>query len=259
MKKNGFLLYQTDEALFELLDPEDCKSLILGIFAYDRGEPPNMTQRAETAFKTIKKHLDASAENYKKVSAIRKEAAEKRWDDANAMQTDAKECKCNANAYDFDLDIDLDIDLDKEKYNPPLSPFGGERAKQQQRSRTKRAKTPKTDEQFERFWAAYPRKRSKATAYKTWQKIKPDQPLLNTILHALEQQKLSAQWQRDNGQYIPYPATWLNGGRWEDEPEKPEKKSVQKMPVFNYTQRDDIDYDELERELASRPIKNQEG
>ena len=28
---------------------------------------------------------------------------------------------------------------------------------------------------------------------------------------------MSAQWQRDNGQYIPHPATWLNQGRWDDE------------------------------------------
>lgn len=25
------------------------------------------------------------------------------------------------------------------------------------------------------------------------------------------------QWQRDGGQYIPHPATWLNQGRWKDE------------------------------------------
>ena len=30
-------------------------------------------------------------------------------------------------------------------------------------------------------------------------------------------QKLSRQWQKDGGQYIPNPATWLNQGRWEDE------------------------------------------
>lgn len=37
------------------------------------------------------------------------------------------------------------------------------------------------------------------------------------MLKAIEVQKKSDQWQRDNGQYIPYPATWLNGRRWEDE------------------------------------------
>ena len=40
---------------------------------------------------------------------------------------------------------------------------------------------------------------------------------MDVVLKAIEAQKHSAQWQRDNGQYIPYPATWLNQGRWEDE------------------------------------------
>ena len=33
---------------------------------------------------------------------------------------------------------------------------------------------------------------------------------METLLSALEMQKRSDQWQRDSGQYIPYPATWLN-------------------------------------------------
>ena len=36
-------------------------------------------------------------------------------------------------------------------------------------------------------------------------------------MNAIEQQKESAQWSKDNGQFIPHPTTWLNGKRWEDE------------------------------------------
>jgi hypothetical protein len=71
---------------------------------------------------------------------------------------------------------------------------------------------------FDRFWFAYPRKRAKQSALKAWQKIKPDDSLLMTMLKALEHQKSSQEWQKDGGQFIPYPATWLNGRRWEDEP-----------------------------------------
>lgn len=38
------------------------------------------------------------------------------------------------------------------------------------------------------------------------------------VLAAVEQQKRSEQWQKDGGQFIPHPATWLNQGRWDDEP-----------------------------------------
>ena len=37
------------------------------------------------------------------------------------------------------------------------------------------------------------------------------------MLAALEQQRQSHDWQKEGGRYIPYPATWLNQGRWEDE------------------------------------------
>ena len=33
----------------------------------------------------------------------------------------------------------------------------------------------------------------------------------------MENQKQSAQWSKDNGQFIPHPTTWLNGKRWEDQ------------------------------------------
>lgn len=72
---------------------------------------------------------------------------------------------------------------------------------------------------FDVFWQAYPRKTGKAAARKAFDKAKPP---LDVVLKAIEAQKHSAQWQRDNGQYIPYPATWLNQGRWEDEVQETE-------------------------------------
>ncbi len=72
-------------------------------------------------------------------------------------------------------------------------------------------------DRFETFWTAYPKKRSKGAAEKAWAKIKPNEQLLGEILDALERAKTSADWQKDGGQYIPYPATWLNAKGWEDD------------------------------------------
>lgn len=74
------------------------------------------------------------------------------------------------------------------------------------------------EDSFNRFWAAYPRKTAKQQALKVWEKLKPDEDLLSKILASLECQKKSVQWTKDGGQYIPYPTTWLNGRRWEDDP-----------------------------------------
>lgn len=82
-------------------------------------------------------------------------------------------------------------------------------------------KTPPTprggDVRFDQFWDAYPRKVAKEAARKAFAKHKPDEALLNTMLSALETQKASDQWTRDNGQFIPHASTWLNQKRWEDD------------------------------------------
>lgn len=70
---------------------------------------------------------------------------------------------------------------------------------------------------FETFWEAYPKKNGKKDALKAFGKINPDGKLLQTMLEAIERQKQSDQWQIHSGQFIPLPATWLNGARWEDE------------------------------------------
>ena len=37
------------------------------------------------------------------------------------------------------------------------------------------------------------------------------------MLVAIDKGKSSKQWNKENGQYIPNPSTWLNQKRWEDE------------------------------------------
>lgn len=80
-------------------------------------------------------------------------------------------------------------------------------------------KSARADSDFERFWKIYPKKKSKNQAKKAWEKLKPSSELVSTILDAVETQKRSNDWIKDAGKYIPYPATWLNAGAWEDEME----------------------------------------
>ena len=72
-------------------------------------------------------------------------------------------------------------------------------------------------ERFERFWKVYPKKVGKGKAEESFAKYSPDDEMTDTMIRAVEAAKKTTQWQRDGGQYIPYPATWLNQRRWEDE------------------------------------------
>ena len=80
----------------------------------------------------------------------------------------------------------------------------------------KPTKTKPNGDDFETFWKAYPKKRSRGQAEKAW-KIQTKGVTLDHILTALEEQKDWPDWRKEGGKYIPYPATWLNGKRWEDE------------------------------------------
>ena len=76
---------------------------------------------------------------------------------------------------------------------------------------------PTQDIWFSQFWDMYPKKTSKAQAEKEWKKLKVGPSLMASIMDGLRKWIASDQWTRDNGQFIPYPSTWLHNRRWEDE------------------------------------------
>lgn len=70
---------------------------------------------------------------------------------------------------------------------------------------------------FNKFWETYPKKKSKGNAEKWFEKNKPSEELVNKMIDKINLLKETEQWKSNNGQYIPYPASWLNSKGWEDE------------------------------------------
>ena len=79
----------------------------------------------------------------------------------------------------------------------------------------------KLDAYWEQFYAAYPRKVARPAALRAWKRVKMTPEVFERIMKALEAAKRSEQWVKDKGKFIPYPATWLNQERWNDEVELP--------------------------------------
>ena len=71
------------------------------------------------------------------------------------------------------------------------------------------------EEGFASFWDAYPRKEGRQKALEAFAAV--DAPL-DLLLSAIDAQKKSKQWQKDDGAFIPMPANWLKDRRWEDAP-----------------------------------------
>lgn len=75
-----------------------------------------------------------------------------------------------------------------------------------------------TDDAFEQFWKAYPRKVAKPAALKAFRKVmkKPSAPKLADLIESV---KAYASTITDL-QFCPYPATYLNQERWTDTEER---------------------------------------
>ena len=72
-------------------------------------------------------------------------------------------------------------------------------------------------EEFEKFWKAYPRKIAKGDARKAWVQTEKIRPSVDDLIKAIEAAKKTDNWRGSAGMFIPYPATWLRGERWEDD------------------------------------------
>ena len=97
-----------------------------------------------------------------------------------------------------DTKEDTVIDIEKDSDNKSIPPSSDE------------------DDQFNQFWAIYPKKQSKLDARKKFVKAMKI-ATLPELLESLNKQKLSLDWTKDGGRYIPQPSTWLNKGMWLDE------------------------------------------
>ncbi|MCL8342936.1 helix-turn-helix domain-containing protein [Pseudomonas mosselii] len=101
---------------------------------------------------------------------------------------------------------------------PPSEKAKGSNTPMSNTKRVKDLPAPATgsDGAFEQFWKLYPKKKSRKDALKAWGKLNPDADLQAVMIAALANHCVSRDWTKDGGQYIPNPATWLNGERWHD-------------------------------------------
>jgi hypothetical protein len=78
-----------------------------------------------------------------------------------------------------------------------------------------RAKPKADDAGFTQFWETYPRRTGKEAARKAWCKAKQRGATCQAMIEAARK---FAEHPPDDAQFIPHPATWLNQGRYDDEP-----------------------------------------
>lgn len=186
------------EAACELKEKSLQADFFMAICNYAlNGEEPECTGEVKALFILIKPVLDVSqirAEcgaiggRKNKGKTRNKFKAEQNETEANEEQEEATESNLEG-IYEYEYEYENDTKENSSKKSP-----------------------------FDTFWDEYPNRKGKGKAREAFKKaIKKTN--LETMLSAIQKQKHGSQWTRDEGKYIPYPATWLNQERWEDEVE----------------------------------------
>jgi hypothetical protein len=67
---------------------------------------------------------------------------------------------------------------------------------------------------FQTFWESYPLRHAKKDARKAWMQLNPSDELVAQIVEHVTLRMKTRQWREG---YIPLPATFIRGERWEDE------------------------------------------
>lgn len=161
-----------------------------------------LSEMAAIAFELIKPNLDASRKKAESGKLGGRKKQSESNPEANGSKTEAKRKQNEASEKQEQTESKKENKKEKEGEN---------------KIEIENKKKSYDADGFAAFWAAYPKKAGKADALKAWNKLAPDVVLQEQMGKVLEVQKQSQQWRKDGGQYIPMPATWLNGRRWEDE------------------------------------------
>jgi uncharacterized protein YdaU (DUF1376 family) len=160
----------------------------------------------------IHKRCDVEIEAFHSKSVSARESAKARWDRVRA-EKEAEAMRTHSEGNANHKPITNNQEQEDQKHLSRAEPLEGELLPDQRKN--KRTADPALTEAFASFWKLYPKKVSKADAVKAWNKIKPD--LVPTIMHSLGLHRSCEQWTKDEGQFIPNAATWLNKQKWEDE------------------------------------------
>ena len=207
---NYFCLYLDMVETFEDLTDEEAGLVIKSLLAYCNGqEVPQLSGGAKIVFGLLRRQFERDSESYESKRLKLSENGRK------GGRPKANETKENQKLFsESKKSQEEEKEEDKEK----------EKDKEEDKDK-KKEKADALASMFARFWSVYPRHEAKQTALRAFQKINPDESLLETMLSAIARFKETAQWQENGGQYIPHPATWLNQHRWEDEPLKAEART----------------------------------
>lgn len=242
MPREGMIIYHEFAEGIAAMSDADAGKLLKALLAYSvNGEDATPKGTAAILYPVMRRKVDRDNQKYAELCETRskaaKTAASARWSQRDEHQdededdlkcvTHANACPTHPNACPTHFDAcenmrQMPTETETETITETITKSTEDiyMAKPAKRRLTAKKQTGQLDttqqERFDRFWAAYPRREKKSAAMAAWQKINPDDSLTDTIVQAVAVAETHDERFRER-QYIPHPATWLNGAEWEND------------------------------------------
>lgn len=213
MERDSFVFYKSWEDAIALLPEADQTQAYRALVRYAcSGEEPELEGTARIIFTMAQPIIDAN---------------NKRFEDGQRGGRPKKPVVSESKTTGLENEnhrIRNQKPNENENVNENVKDNEKETANETANETVKENEKEKQNTLFDRFWQAYPKKVGKEAARKAFSKLKPTEEEVTAWIIAVATQQQSRQWQ--DPKYIPYPATWLNQKRWEDEPEAPARTFV---------------------------------
>lgn len=210
---------------------------------------------ADALFTVFRARLEADMKRYEETVNRRREAGLKggrafarKCEQNRAKQSKREQSRANA-LIDNDNDIDIvsnsnELDLNNIDKSNDLSHCVSE-------------KTQASDvipPGFADFWSIYPKTRrvAKSACLKKW-KLHKLEAVSARIIDDVKRQSKSEQWTKNDGAFVPMPATYINQRRWED---TEEVGAVKASSLPNERQTDGVSSQEKHRKFLIRLVAN---
>lgn len=227
--KKSFVLYTDLIEIVEELDDNEAGLLFKTILRYVNDLDPEIPKEIKLAFIPIKQDLKRDLEKYKKkverlaIARNQNPNNNKELRDNNAETVISQEPDSNQFVFsgvnvndNVNVNVNDNVNVIKEK-NKKETEQALSTAVDVDLTDVPDVLSPE-EQMFNEFWKLYPKKVDKKGALRSFKRVKGLKKEYPAMLEALNRELASEQWNRNNGQYIPHPTTWLNQERWKSVP-----------------------------------------
>ena len=265
MNRNAFVMYTEYAEKFAKLSDEQMGKLVRMMLQYAQTEKVPQTDDIVLAitFDCVKADMDKQYAKYQsKAIAGKKGGLASRAKQAEAEASIAKQAEANASKLkQMQADASTIKQSEAEPSTAKQTQADASKVNLEKENKKEKEKENKKNIKrympisFSEFWDEYPRKVGKANAEAIYNRKAVNAETEQAILDGLRRYN-SLQWSKWTGeqrQYIPYPASWLNAGRWTDTVEQSGKSVPKYMtePIEPDTEAPQTDLDAL-KELMDK-------